>query len=40
VRGIPYFVVFRNGRIMSQQAGVVPSQQMQQWLDAAATAVS
>ena len=36
VRGIPFFVVFRGGRIVSQQAGVVPRAQLQRWLDEAA----
>ena len=38
VRGIPFFVVFRDGRIVSQQAGVVARDQLQRWLDAAAGA--
>jgi thioredoxin 2 len=32
VRGIPNFVVFRNGQVAFQQAGVVDSSVMQQWL--------
>lgn len=32
VRGIPNFVVFRNGRPVMQQAGVVPHTTMLQWL--------
>jgi thioredoxin 2 len=36
VRGIPFFAVFRDGRIVHQQAGVVSHDQLQQWLDAAA----
>jgi thioredoxin 2 len=35
VRGIPNFIVFRNGRVMAQQAGVVPAEQMMQWIRAA-----
>ena len=37
VRSIPYFVVFSGGRAVFQQAGLVQSQQMQRWLDAAAS---
>jgi thioredoxin 2 len=33
VRGIPNFIVFRNGRVAMQQAGVVPHDQMQRWLE-------
>jgi thioredoxin 2 len=36
VRGIPFFVVFRDGKIVSQQAGAVSHEQMKSWLDAAA----
>ena len=36
VQGIPNFVVLRNGRVVSQQAGVVPSAQMVEWIDSAA----
>lgn len=36
VRGIPYFVVFRDGRIVTEQAGVAPRDQLQRWLDQAA----
>jgi thioredoxin 2 len=32
VRGIPNFIVFRNGRVAMQQAGVVPHDQMERWL--------
>ncbi|MGO4213040.1 thioredoxin TrxC [Terriglobus sp. 2YAB30_2] len=35
VRGIPNFIVFRNGRVVAQQAGVVPAEQMMQWIRAA-----
>ena len=33
VRGIPYFIVFRNGRVERQQAGVVPADVMKSWLE-------
>ena len=36
VQGIPNFVVFRDGRPVHQQAGLVPRPVMAQWLDAAA----
>ncbi|MDP2310513.1 MAG: thioredoxin [Pseudomonadota bacterium] len=36
VQGIPNFVVLRNGKVVSQQAGVVPSAQMVKWIDSAA----
>jgi thioredoxin 2 len=32
VQGIPNFVVLRGGLLLFQQAGVVPSAQMQEWL--------
>jgi thioredoxin 2 len=35
VRGIPNFAVFRAGRLVFQQAGLVDHQQMEQWLDQA-----
>jgi thioredoxin 2 len=38
VRGIPNFVVFKNGRVVSQQAGLVPAQQMRRWLESAQAA--
>jgi thioredoxin 2 len=37
VRGIPNFVVLRNGRAVHQQAGVVPHTTMLEWLDADAS---
>jgi len=37
VRGIPNFAVFSNGRLVHQQAGLVDSQQMLQWMQAATT---
>ena len=36
VSGIPNFVVLRDGEIVTQQAGLVPSARMVQWLAAAA----
>jgi len=36
VQGIPNFVVFRNGRAVFQQAGLVDHTQMEQWLQSAA----
>lgn len=36
VRGIPNFVVLVRGERVAQQAGLVPSAQMQEWLRAAA----
>ena len=35
VRGIPNFVVFAGGRVVSQQAGLVDHRQMEQWLNSA-----
>ena len=35
VRGIPNFVVLRNGRVVLQQAGVVGAEEMVRWLDQA-----
>jgi thioredoxin 2 len=37
VRGIPNFVVLREGRSVFQQAGVVPHTEMVRWLDSANT---
>lgn len=37
VRSIPYFMVLSGGRAVFQQAGLVQSQQMQRWLEAAAS---
>ncbi len=34
VRGIPNFIVFSGGRVVSQQAGLVDHLQMEQWLAA------
>lgn len=36
VRGIPNFVVFSGGRVVTQQAGLVNHDQMEQWLRSAA----
>jgi thioredoxin 2 len=38
VRGIPNFVVLKDGESVFQRAGVVPSAEMVQWLDEAAAA--
>lgn len=38
VRGIPNFVVIKNGRPVFQQAGVVPHTEMKRWLESAAAA--
>ncbi len=38
VRGIPNFIVLVNGRVVSQQAGAVGHEQMEQWIRTAATA--
>ena len=35
VKGIPNFIVLKDGRLIRQQAGVVPASQMVQWLVAA-----
>ena len=32
VQGIPNFVVIKGGLLVSQQAGIVPSEQMKEWL--------
>lgn len=36
VSGIPNFIVVKNGRMISQQAGLVDANQMKRWLEAAA----
>jgi thioredoxin 2 len=38
VRGIPNFVVLKEGRPVFQQAGLVPAAEMRRWLDAALAA--
>jgi thioredoxin 2 len=38
VRGIPNFAIFRNGKLVQQQAGVVNHEQMESWLAQSATA--
>ncbi len=40
VRGIPNFAVFRGGRMVMQQAGVVSHDVMEQWLQSAATSAA
>jgi thioredoxin 2 len=37
VQGIPNFLVLSRGQVVSQQAGLVDAQQMQRWLEKAAT---
>jgi thioredoxin 2 len=36
VQGIPNFIVFRDGQLVFQQAGLVPRQEMRRWLEQAA----
>jgi thioredoxin 2 len=36
VRGIPNFAVFAGGRLVQQQAGLVPAEQMKAWVERAA----
>jgi thioredoxin 2 len=38
VRSIPNFVVFKQGRVVSQQAGLAPPAQMRRWLELAEAA--
>lgn len=38
VRGIPNFAIFREGRLVLQQAGVVSHEQMENWLTQSASA--
>lgn len=40
VQSIPNFVVFRNGAVAFQQAGLVRRQQMRNWLEMAGTAAA
>ncbi len=35
IRGIPHFMVFKDGAPVFEQSGVVPAAQMQQWLERA-----
>lgn len=35
IQSIPNFIVFGNGRVLSQQAGLAPRAQMRQWLEQA-----
>jgi thioredoxin 2 len=37
IRGIPNFIVFAGGKLVSQQAGVVGHEQMESWLRSAAS---
>jgi thioredoxin 2 len=37
VRGIPNFAVFHAGRLVMQQAGLVNHEQMENWLQSAAS---
>ncbi len=34
IRGIPTFIVFKDGREVARQSGVLPAQAMQQWVTA------
>jgi thioredoxin 2 len=38
VRGIPNFVVLKNGQVVFQQAGLVPAAEMRRWLETALAA--
>jgi thioredoxin 2 len=38
VRGIPNFVVLKNGQVVSQQAGMAPPAEMKRWLEMAQAA--
>jgi thioredoxin 2 len=38
VRGIPNFVVLKNGRVVAQQAGLAPMPEMKRWLETARAA--
>jgi thioredoxin 2 len=40
VQGIPNFVVLKGGSVVYQQAGVVPSAQMKEWLVRAGAAAA
>lgn len=35
VRGIPNFIVLKDGHVVSQQAGLVPAAQMKSWIETA-----
>jgi thioredoxin 2 len=35
VRGIPNFVVFKGGQVVSQHAGLAPTDEMRRWIDTA-----
>jgi len=38
VRGIPNFIIFKNGRVVAQQAGLAPAHEMKRWLETARAA--
>jgi thioredoxin 2 len=38
VRGIPNFVILKNGRVVAQQAGLAPLAEMKRWLESARAA--
>jgi len=38
VRGIPNFVVLKNGHVVMQQAGLAPMPEMKRWLETARAA--
>ncbi len=40
VRGIPNFLIMRKGQVVRQQAGVVPSDELKRWLEAAESVAS
>jgi thioredoxin 2 len=40
VRGIPNFVVLRDGKMVFQQAGLVPREQMRRWLEMASSSAA
>jgi thioredoxin 2 len=40
VQGIPNFVVLRDGKMVFQQAGLVPREQMRRWLETASSSAA
>jgi thioredoxin 1 len=40
IRAIPYFLVFRDGKLVFQRAGVAPRREMRQWLELAGPAAA
>jgi thioredoxin 2 len=38
IRGIPNFIVFKGGHVVSQQAGLAPPAEMRRWLELAQAA--